>query len=47
MPFVMENLKFNKELLYQMNLPYFTEVLLNISDTSFVQNKDYQYLKKF
>ena len=28
---------------YQRNLPYLTEVQLDISDLPFVRNKDYQY----
>ena len=42
-PSVMITSKYKKRLQYQPNLFYLTEVMLDISDLPFVQNKDYQY----
>ena len=39
MPFVIDKFKSKAELQYQKNLPYLTEVLWDISDLPFVQNK--------
>ena len=43
MPFVMEKSKFKKGLQYLNDSPYSNEVQLDISDLTFVQDKDYQY----
>ena len=49
MSFVMDKLKSRKGagLQYQRNLPYLTEVQLDISDLPFVRNQDYQYYARY
>ena len=43
MPFTKDKSKSKPGLQYRRNLPYLTEVQLDIFDLPFVRNKDYKY----